>query len=208
MIKLVVIDDQEALRDGLVLVLTGAGIEVVGTAASALAAADTVRVSDPDVALISTSLPDDDAVTLTRELMAEHPSLAVVLYSDDVGQAALYSGLGAGANGYALKRGSLSELIEAIERVAAGGSYVDPRLDQRIDPDLLNPRPRLSPREREVLELMAQGLTAEKVGDKLVVSVETVRTHTRNAIRKSGARNRVHAITRSLVNGEIELAEE
>jgi DNA-binding NarL/FixJ family response regulator len=205
MIKLVVIDDQEALRDGLVALLDQAGIEVVATAASALAAEDSVRHSEPDVALISTSLPEDDAITLTRGLMSEHPGLAVILYSDDVGQAALHGGLASGANGYALKRGSLSELTEAIERVAAGGSYVDPRLDQRIDPDHLNPLPQLSPREREVLTLMAQGLTAESVGERLGVSVETVRTHTRNAIRKTGARNRVHAITRSLVNGEIEL---
>jgi DNA-binding NarL/FixJ family response regulator len=208
MIKLVVIDDQEALRDGLVLVLTGAGIEVVGTAASALAATDIVRVSEPDVALISTSLAEDQATTLTRELMAEYAGIAVVLYSEDVGPGALYDGLGSGASGYALKRGSLGELVEAIERVAAGGSYVDPRLDHRVERDALNPLPRLSPREREVLALMAQGLTAEGAGETLGISVETVRTHTRNAIRKTGARNRVHAITMSLVKGEIELVEE
>ena len=132
MVKLVVIDDQEALRDGLVLVLTAGGIEVVGTASSALAATDIVRVAEPDVALISTSLPDDQAMTLTRELMAEHPALGVVLYSEDAGPAAMYDGLGSGADGYALKRGALGELTEAIERVAAGGSYVDPRLDHRI----------------------------------------------------------------------------
>src|SRR5436190_3206932 len=177
MVKLVVIDDQEALREGLVLVLTAAGIEVVGTASSAPAATDTVRVAEPDVALISTSLPDDQAMTLTRELMAEHPALGVVLYSEDAGPAAMYDGLGSGATGYALKRGALGELTEAIERVAAGGSYVDPRLDHRIESDELDPRPRLSPREREVLGLMAQGLTAEGVGEELGVSVETVRTH-------------------------------
>lgn len=207
MIKLVVIDDQEALREGLVLLLAGGGIEVVGTASSALAATDTVRVAEPDVALISTTLPDDQAMILTRELIAEHPSLGVVLYSDDVGAEALYAGLGSGAGGYALKRGSLDDLVEAIERVAVGGSYIDPRLDHRVEPDALTPPPQLSPREREVLALMAQGLTAEAIGNKLGVSVETVRTHTRNAIRKTGARNRVHAITRSLVNGEIELVE-
>ena len=208
MIKLVVIDDQEALRDGLVTLLGQAGIEVVATAASALSAADSVQHSEPDVALISTSLPDDHALTLTRELMAEHPGLAVILYSEDVGPGALREGLASGANGYALKRGSLDELTEAITRVAEGGSYVDPRLGQRVDPDQrFDTPPRLSPREREVLGLMAQGLTAEAVGQRLGVSVETVRTHTRNAIRKTGARNRVHAITRSLMNGEIQLVE-
>lgn len=208
MVKLVVIDDQEALRDGLVQILTGAGIEVIGTAASAAAAIDTVRHADPDVALVSTSLPDAQATMLTRELIAEHPSLGVLLYSHDPGAGALYDGLGSGATGYALKRAGLGELVQAIETVAAGGSYVDPRLDHRVEPEVRSPSPQLSPREREVLALMAQGLTAEGVGDRLGVSVETVRTHTRNAIRKTGARNRVHAITRSLINGEIELVEE
>jgi DNA-binding NarL/FixJ family response regulator len=208
MIKLVIVDDQEALREGLVALLEQAGIEVVGTAASALAATDTVRHSQPDVALIATSIPDDSALKLTRELVAEHDELGVILYSEDVGPQAVYDGLGSGAGGYALKRGSLGELTGAIELVAAGGSYIDPRLDHKIEPERLNPKPQLSKREREVLTLMAQGLTAEAVGVRLGVSVETVRTHTRNAIRKTGARNRVHAITLSMLRGEIEVQEE
>jgi two-component system response regulator NreC len=208
MIKLVVIDDQEALREGLVALLEQTGIEVVGTAGSALAAKDTVRHADADVALVSTSLPDDQALNLTRSLLSEHPDLGVILYSDNVGPVALHDGLGSGASGYALKRGGLGELTQAIERVAAGGSYIDPRLDHRVAPAAANSAPQLSQREREVLALMAQGLTAEAVGEQLGISVETVRTHTRNAIRKTGARNRVHAIARSLVAGDIELVEE
>jgi DNA-binding NarL/FixJ family response regulator len=207
MVKLVVIDDQEALRDGLIALLEQARIEIVGTAASAAAAADTVRNSEPDVALIATSITDGSALVLTRELVAEHPHLKVILFAEEVSSQAVYDGIGAGASGYALKRASLGELSGAIERVAAGGSYIDPRLDHRIEATHLNPRPQLSNREREVLTLMADGLTAEIVGGRLGISVETVRTHTRNAIRKTGARNRVHAITMSLVNGEIELPE-
>ena len=208
MIKLVVVDDQDALRDGLTMLLEEAGIEVVGTASSALAATDTVRSSQPDVALIATSIPGASAIVLTRELVAEHSGLAVILYSEDVGTQAVYEGLGSGASGYALKRASLGEFTGAIEQVAAGGSYIDPRLDHKIEPNRLSPAPQLSKREREVLTLMAEGLTAETVGGRLGISVETVRTHTRNAIRKTGARNRVHAITMALVRGEIELAED
>ena len=94
----------------------------------------------------------------------------------------------------------------AIERVKEGGSYVDPRLD-RI---LLSPRatahvPQLSPREREIMHLMAEGRTAEAIADEISVSVETVRTHVRNVIRKLQARNRVHAIAIALERGEIAL---
>ena len=91
-------------------------------------------------------------------------------------------------------------------QVADGGSYVDPRLD-RI---LLSPRAtsrvaQLSPREKEIMHLMAEGLTAEAIGNQLTVSVETVRTHVRNVIRKLQARNRVHAIALALERGEIAL---
>ena len=129
-----------------------------------------------------------------------------MLYTGDADAELLFDGLDSGARGYALKAGSIEELVAAIGRVAAGSSYVDPRLD-RI---LLSPRateraPQLSPREREIMHEMAEGLTAEKIGAKLGVTVETVRTHVRNAIRKLQARNRVHAIALALERGEIEL---
>ena len=99
-------------------------------------------------------------------------------------------------------------LLGAIKKVASGGSYVDPRLD-RI---LLSPRatahvPQLSPREREIMHLMAEGRTAEAIADEISVSVETVRTHVRNVIRKLQARNRVHAIAIALERGEIALSD-
>ena len=106
----------------------------------------------------------------------------------------------------AVKAGSMDELVGAIHTIASGGSYVDPRLD-RI---LLYPRataqvPQLSPREREIMHLMAEGRTAEAIADEISVSVETVRTHVRNVIRKLQARNRVHAIALALERGEIAL---
>jgi DNA-binding NarL/FixJ family response regulator len=132
-----------------------------------------------------------------------------VLYTGDADAELLYEGLDSGARGYALKAGTMEELLAAIGQVAAGGSYVDPRLD-RI---LLSPRatarvPQLSPREREIMHLMAEGMTAEQIGDEASVSVETVRTHVRNVIRKLQARNRVHAIAIALERGEIQLEEQ
>jgi DNA-binding NarL/FixJ family response regulator len=105
-----------------------------------------------------------------------------------------------------LKAGSTRELAAAIERVAAGGTYVDPRLDRVLRSARSAARvPQLSPRERQVMHLMAEGLTADGVGAQLGVSVETVRTHVRNAIRKLQARNRVNAIAIALERGEIAL---
>jgi DNA-binding NarL/FixJ family response regulator len=206
MTKLVIVDDHEALREGLVALLVGQGLEVVGAAGNVAAGLDLVEQVGPDVALVDIRLPDGNGIDLTRELLARRPALGVILYTGDSDADLLYSGLDSGARGYALKAGSMAELVGAIKRIAAGGSYVDPRLD-RI---LLSPRataqvPQLSPREREIMHLMAEGGTADAIGLELGVSVATVRTHVRNVIRKLQARNRVHAIALALERGEIAL---
>src|SRR5215212_2462105 len=208
MTKLVIIDDHEALREGLVAMLGHGGMEVVGAAGNVAAGLDLVEHADPDVAIVDIRLPDGNGIELTRELLARRPDLSVILYTGDSDAELLYSGLDSGARGYALKAGSMTELVGAIERIAAGGSYVDPRLD-RI---LLSPRataqlPQLSPREKEIMHLMAEGMTAEQIANQLNVSVETVRTHVRNVIRKLQARNRVHAIALALERGEIALGD-
>ena len=209
MSKLVVIDDHEALRGALEVVLAQAGHEVVGAAGNMAAALDLLEHSDPEVALVDIQLPDGSGIDLTRQMLSRSPDLAIVLYTGDADAELLYEGLDSGARGYALKAGSMEELLAAIAQVAGGGSYVDPRLD-RI---LLSPRatarvPQLSPREREIMHLMAEGNTADQIGEQITVSVETVRTHVRNVIRKLQARNRVHAIAIALERGEIQLEQD
>jgi len=204
--KLMIVDDHEALREGLEVMLTHAGHEIVGVAGNVAAALDLLEVGDPEVAIVDIQLPDGSGIALTRELLTRRADLGVILYTGDADAELLYEGLDSGARGYALKAGSMEELGAAIDKVANGGSYVDPRLD-RI---LLSPRatarvPQLSPREREIMHLMAEGRTAEAIAQELSVSVETVRTHVRNVIRKLQARNRVHAIALALMRGEIEL---
>jgi DNA-binding NarL/FixJ family response regulator len=206
MVRLVIVDDHEALRDALAVVLGQRGMEVVGAAGNVAAGLDLVEHAEADVALVDIRLPDGSGVDLTRELLARRPDLGVVLYTGHSDVDLLYEGLDAGARGYVLKAGSLDELLGAIARVAEGGSYVDPRLDRM----LLEPREtaratQLSPRESQIMALMAEGLTAERIGDEIDVSVETVRTHVRNVIRKLQARNRVHAIALALERGEIAL---
>jgi DNA-binding NarL/FixJ family response regulator len=206
MTKLVIVDDHEALREGLAALLGASGLDVVGAAGNVAAGIDLIEHDRPDVAIVDIRLPDGSGIELTRDLLERRPDLGVILYTGDSDAELLYDGLDSGARGYALKAGSMDELVGAIERVASGGSYVDPRLD-RI---LLSPRatahvPQLSPREREIMHLMAEGLTAERIGEQLEVSVETVRTHVRNVIRKLQARNRVHAIALALERGEIAL---
>ena len=204
--KVAIIDDHEALREGLEVLLAHGGIDVVGTAGNAAAAIDLVEHSEPDVALVDIRLPDGSGIDLTRELLARHPDLRVVLYTGDADAELLYGGLDSGARGYALKAGSMTELVAAIEQVAEGGTYVDPRLDRLLLSERATSRvPALSPRERQIMHLMAEGRTADQIAEALTVSVETVRTHVRNVIRKLQARNRVHAIAIALERGEIAL---
>ena len=209
MTKLVVIDDHEALRGGLEVLLAQAGHEVVGMAGNCAAAVDVVDHAEPEVAIIDVRLPDGSGIGLTRDLLRRHPGLAVVLYTADSDPAVLYAGLDSGARGYALKLGTLDELLAAIEQVAGGGSYVDPRLDRILmSPRATGGAPQLSPRERQIMLLMAEGHTAEQIGGQITVSIETVRTHVRNVIRKLQARNRVHAIALALERGEIQLSDD
>ena len=206
MTRLVIIDDHEALRDGLAVLLGQGGLEVVAAAGNVATGADIVADADPDVAIVDIQLPDGNGIDLTRTLLASHPGLGVILYTGDSDVDLLVDGLDSGARGYALKAGSIDELRSAIRRVADGGTYVDPRLDRVLLSERTTARlPNLSPREREIMHLMAEGGTAQDVAARVGVSVETVRTHVRNVIRKLQARNRVHAIAIALQRGDISI---
>lgn len=204
MTRLVVIDDHDALRGGLEELLGRAGHEVVGAAGNVAAAFDVVEHADPELALVDVRLPDGTGVELTRDLLLFYPDLKVVVYSAESDPVVVEEALAAGARGFVLKAGTLEELLAAIAQVTAGGAYVDPRLDRARAP-AVEEGGQLSPRERQVMSLMAEGMTADQIAGQIAVSVETVRTHVRNVIRKLSARNRVHAIALALERGEIAL---
>jgi DNA-binding NarL/FixJ family response regulator len=204
--RLAIVDDHEALREGLEALMTGDGLEIVGSAANAAAALDVVEHARPDVVLVDVGLPDVSGIDLTRQIVARRGGVRVVLYTSDTDAELVYDGLGAGAAGYVLKAGPVRELTAAVLHVAAGGTYVDPRLDRILESErTVAPVSQLSPREREVMALMAEGMTAQAAGRQLDVSVETVRTHVRNAVRKLHARNRVHAVALAVDRGEVAL---
>jgi DNA-binding NarL/FixJ family response regulator len=203
-LRLVLIEDHQALREGLELLLGREGCIVVGTAGTAAEGQLLVEELAPDVALVDIRLGEDDGIDLTRKLLTGDPERRIVLYTGSSEEELLFDGLDSGAAGYALKDGSPRELVEALALVADGGSYVEPRMR----PALLSRRSTerlksLSNREREVLDLLAQGLTGEQVAERLVLSAETVKTHIRNAMSKLEAHTRVHAIAIALREGYI-----
>jgi DNA-binding NarL/FixJ family response regulator len=203
-LRLVLIEDHEALREGLELLLGREGCEVVGTAGTAGEGQELIERLEPDVSLVDIRLGDESGIDLTRRLLEADAERRVVLYTGSSDVELLFSGLDSGARGYALKDGAPSELTGALETVARGGTYVDPRLRPKLlSRDTTQRMPSLSKREREIMDLLAQGLTGEDVAERLVLSSETVKTHIRNAMSKLEAHTRVHAVAIALREGFI-----
>jgi DNA-binding NarL/FixJ family response regulator len=203
-LRLVLIEDHQALREGLELLLGREGCEVVGTAGTAGEGRELIERLDPDVSLVDIRLGEESGIDLTRVLLDANPERRVVLYTGSSDVELLVSGLDSGARGYALKDGTPNELTGALQTVAGGGTYVDPRLRPALlSRNTTQRMPSLSKREREIMDLLSQGLTGEDVAERLVLSSETVKTHIRNAMSKLEAHTRVHAIAIALREGFI-----
>jgi DNA-binding NarL/FixJ family response regulator len=201
-VNVVVVDDHVALRRGMELLLRREGYHVVGTADDAEQAEQLILRRRPDVALVDLALPGENGAALTRRLLEHDPELRIILYTGSADEEELLDGLRAGAAGFALKSGDPSELKAAIRTVAEGGDYIDPRLTPLLRRANTG-RKLLSPREREILELLAHGLSGEEASQQLYLSSETVRTHVRNAMAKLDASTRVHAVALAMQRGEI-----
>ena len=202
-LNVVIVDDHVALRRGMELLLRRAGHHVVGTADDAEAGEALILRRKPDVALVDLALPGMSGAELTRSLLKEDPRVRIILYTGAADERQLLDALDAGAAGLALKSGDPQELEQAILTVAAGGDYLDPRLTPLLAKGGNSRDKTLSPREREILGLLSQGLSGEEAANQLFLSPETVRTHVRNAMTKLGAATRAHAVALALQRGEI-----
>ena len=204
-ISLVIVEDHEALRRGMELLLGRRGHVIVGAVGTAREAYELIGSRPPDVAVIDLGLTDESGADLIRRLLARDPGLRSLLYTGTGDLEAITGALDCGARGFALKAGSPEELTDAIAAVASGKTYMDPRLDSVVLARSATDRVRvLSPREREILDLLADGLTGAQIAKRLFLSPETVRTHIRNAMEKLEAQTRVHAVALALRHREIE----
>jgi DNA-binding NarL/FixJ family response regulator len=195
-IEVIVIDDHLGIRKGVELLLGQAGMRVAGVASHLEEARALLARRRHDVALIDVHLGSDSSVGLVEELLRRDPHAAIVLYTGYIGaDAGLAEAVRAGARGFVLKSSPAPLLIHALRAVAAGGSYIDPDLASVLSHDADSSRlGKLSPREREILNLLADGLTGQAIAERLFLSPETVRTHVRNAMTKLGAKTRVQAV--------------
>ncbi len=196
MIRVAVVDDHPIVRDGIVANLQDAAdIEVAGTAGDAAAAFALLRRERTDVVLLDLELPDRSGLELIAELKAELPALRIVIFSAYGGEERVAAALSRGADSYVLKGTPSDELLATI-RAAVGGQ---PRLGAEVAAQLLRslhtPRHlRITPREREVLDLIEAGLSNKAIAERLHVAERTVRFHVGEILERLGASNRAQAV--------------
>jgi DNA-binding NarL/FixJ family response regulator len=204
-VRVLIIDDDDLMRAGLRGVLASdEQIEVVGEAADGREAAYRTRLLSPDVILMDIRMSDVDGIAATHEVLASFPEVKVVILTTFEQDDYIFGALNAGASGFLLKRTSPEELIAAIHTIHAGDSLLSPSVTSRViermahqpSPDASDdPRlAELTPREREVLELMARGLSNSEIAVALVVEESTAKTHVKRILAKLGARDRVQAV--------------
>ena len=197
-ITCLIVDDHEVVREGLRLSLSRAPkIRVVGEASDGASAVAMVERRRPDVVIMDVRMPGMDGLEATREITSKAPGTAVLIFTAYSERSLLGRGLDSGAKGYILKEAPHDALLRAIERVAAGDGYVDPALM----PDVLAANKRddmLTGREREILQLLSNGMSNADVAAKLFISQETVKSHVRHILTKLEADTRTHAVAIAL----------
>jgi DNA-binding NarL/FixJ family response regulator len=204
-VRVLLVDDDDLMRAGIRAVLSSdETIDVVGEAADGRAAVEQAIAFRPDVVLMDVRMPGLDGIAATRELLAVSPDVRVVILTTFEQDDYVFGALSAGASGFLLKRTRPEELIVAIHTIAAGDSLLSPsvtrtviqRMAQQPAPDASSEArlDELTPREREVLELIARGLSNSQIAGALVVEESTVKTHVRHILRKLRLRDRVHAV--------------
>ena len=184
-----------------------AGVVVVGDAADEETGIELVARRRPDLVLIEPRMPGIGGVEAARRIAARHPATRVAMFTARADQDLLWEALEAGARGFILKDTESPALVAAIRQLLAGEIFVDPRLA----PDFLAPEPAprpvegpLSAREREVLQMLADGLSNREVSERLVVSAETVKTHVKNILVKLEAEGRAQAVAIGIRQALIE----
>ncbi|HEY8774343.1 MAG TPA: response regulator transcription factor [Gaiellaceae bacterium] len=197
-ITCLIVDDHEVVREGLRLSLSRAPhIRVLGETSDGASSIEMVERRKPDVVIMDVRMPGMDGLEATREILKVAPDTAVLIFTAFSERSLLARGLDSGAKGYILKEAPHDTLLRAIERLAVGESYIDPALM----PAFLSGKDQtdmLTAREREILQLLADGMSNADVASKLFISQETVKSHVRHILAKLEADTRTHAVAIAL----------
>ncbi len=200
-IRIAIADDQTLIREGLAALLALLpDLEVVGTAADGREAVALVAEHEPDVMLMDVRMPGMNGVAATREIRARYPGTRVIVLTTFNNDEYVFASLRAGASGYLLKDADPEHLAAAIRAVNGGGSILDPAVTQKVihqatylqaEPTLTE---RLTPREREVLLLLAEGASNTEIAAQLYLAEGTVKNHVTHILAKLGAHSRAQAV--------------
>jgi DNA-binding NarL/FixJ family response regulator len=212
-IRVLVADDQSMVRAGFRLLLSGEpDIEVVAEASTGLEAVSKAERFDPTVVLMDIRMPELDGLEATRRILAADPAARVLILTTFDLDEYIYEGLRAGASGFVLKDDPPEQLIEAIRTVAAGDALLSPAVTRRVIRQFARkPRPEpptgldeLTAREREILRLIASGLSNAEIAGELYIGDTTVKTHVTHIFQKLGLRDRVQAVVLAYQSGLFE----
>jgi DNA-binding NarL/FixJ family response regulator len=210
-IRVLIADDQRVVRDGLSMIVGLIdGVEVVGTASDGVEAVEIATRERPEIVLMDLRMPGLDGAEATQQIRLSLPETQVLVLTTYADDESLFPALQAGARGYLTKDASAEEIEQAIRALAAGRTHLDPAIQQRLVSAALDaqpvPRSRalpddLTPREAEVLTLIAAGLSNAEIAASLVVSNATVKTHVNRIFSKIGARDRAQAVRYAYEHG-------
>jgi DNA-binding NarL/FixJ family response regulator len=209
--RVLLVDDHELVRQGIGAMLQGSGdIEIVGQARTGREAIEVARRELPDIVLMDVRMPDMDGLEATRKIKEERSRTAVVMLTMHDNPTYLRDAVRAGAAGYLLKDVSKEELVDAIRQVATGGAFIESQMLKgmlsEMKPGAAAPSAarNLTKREREILALVAEGLSNREIADKLVLSPETVKSHVAAILEKLNVSDRTQAAIYAVRNGLVE----
>lgn len=199
-ITVFLVDDHEVVRRGVRDLLESTGdVTVVGEAGSVAEAIERVPAAAPDVAVLDVQLPDGTGIELCRELRSQRPELSCLMLTSFPDDDALLDAVVAGASGYVLKQVRGSDLVDAVRQVATGHSLLDPVLRERAakrirsGPEEDERLSHLTPQERRILDLLADGMTNRQIADEMFLAEKTVKNYVSNLLAKMGMSRRTEA---------------
>jgi NarL family two-component system response regulator LiaR len=207
-IRVVLVEDHALVRAGLRTSLESAGMDVIAEASDGIAGFETVTRARPDVAVIDIGLPGKDGIALTRELKAAPDAPGIVVLTMHELDDEVLAALAAGADAYCVKSSEPAVVIDAIRTVAGGGAYFDPRIAHIVLRKLSGTQAHpatspLTPRETEILKLIAEGIGNAEIAERLYISLGTVKGHVADILEKLSASDRAQAAVTAYRRGLI-----